>query len=299
VQPGTERGVSAPTVEPRDTGAAHPGLALTYEGHDSVLLERVLPLVDYVEITPDAMSRADGDGARLDPDALAELKAIGDDARIIVHGVGLTIASHEGWSHRYVGLLDELVAEVEIAWHSEHLAYTTVDGEHLGTMLPPPRTEEVLDLVCDRVGSLQRRYGVPFLLENVINLLPDPGGDHSPAGFFNEIAAHTDCGFLVDVYNLECDAHNYALDVAAYFDELDLARAWEVHVADGTEHRGFRLDAHTGLTRDETLALADDVVERAGGAVRAVNYELLAEAVPLVGHDAIVHELERLRAHFA
>jgi uncharacterized protein (UPF0276 family) len=272
-----------------------PGLAVVYEGREPVLLERLLPLIDYLEVTPDAIARADGDGARLNADAMTELNAAGNAVRLIAHGVGLSICSHEGWSDRYVGLLDQLFTEFDIEWHSEHLAYTTVDGEHLGTMLPPPRTEETLELVCQRVQAIQRRYPRPFLLENVIHLLPDPGGDYSMAGFFNAIAHRTGCGLLVDVYNLECDAHNLGLDVVAYLDELDVSRVREVHMADGTEHRGFRLDVHSGLTRDATIELARDVVNRADGAVRAVTYELLAEAVPVLGHDVIVGEVERLR----
>ncbi len=41
--------------------------------------------------------------------------------------------------------------------------------------------------------------------------------------------------------------------------------------------------------------MARAAVARAGGSVRAVTYELLAEAVPVLGHDAVVAELARLR----
>jgi uncharacterized protein (UPF0276 family) len=269
---------------------------MSYEGHEPGLLERVLPLVDFIEVTPDTIARANSDRPQLDPEAMAELKAIGDDVVILVHGVGLTIGSHEGWSDRYIRLLDAFLDQIDVAWHSEHLAYTTVDGEHLGTMLPPPRTKETLDLVCQRVEMIQDRYALPFLLENVIHLLPDYPGDYSEAGFFNAIAERTGCEFLLDAYNLECDAHNQALDVNAYLAEIDLSRVREVHVADGTEHQGFRVDIHSGLTRDATIELAQDVIARAGESVQVVTYELVAEAVPILGHDAIVGELIRLRS---
>lgn len=285
---------NAPTASVAAPGT-RPGLAMTYEGYSPGLLERILPLVDYIEVTPDTIARGDGADAHLDPVAMAELATIGDDARILVHGVGLTIGSHEGWSERYIRLLDSFLEQIEVVWHSEHLGYTTVDGEHLGTMLPPPRTDEVLELVCRRVEAIQARYGLPFLLENVIHLLPDYPGDYSAAGFFNAIAAQAGCDFLLDAYNLECDAHNQALDVPAYLDELDLTRVREVHVADGTEHRGYRLDIHSGLTRDVTLAIAQDVVARANGAVQVVTYELVEEAVSVLGQDAIADELTRLR----
>src|SRR5688572_23167704 len=127
--------------------ATRMGLAWTYDGGRPGLLERVLPLVDYIEVMPDAVSRMVGGRAVLDPARMAELEQIAPPVRIIVHGIGLSIGSHDGWSERYVGLLDELIPRLQPAWHSEHLAYTSVDGENLGTMLTLPRTEEALSLV--------------------------------------------------------------------------------------------------------------------------------------------------------
>src|SRR6476619_2354749 len=128
--------------------------------------------------------------------------------KFLVHGVGLSIASAEGHSETYVRLLDEIFAQLPVAWHSEHLAYTNVDGEHLGTMLPPPRTQEALDMLCRRIEFIQKRFPAPFLLENIVRFLPEYPGEYSEAEFLNQLARETGCGFLLDVYNLECDREN-------------------------------------------------------------------------------------------
>ncbi len=234
-------------------------------------------------------------GVAIDPGCLAELKSIGDAARVLVHGIGLSIGSHSGWSEAYLRLIDELLDEVDVAWHSEHLGYTIVDGENIGTMLTMPKTTEALELLSDRIAALQERYRLPFLIENVIHMLPDCEGDYCDAAFLNALVERTGCGLLLDVYNLECDAHNHGFDIDAFLDELDLTKVREVHVACGSEYRGFLLDAHSRTTRESTIDLARRVVERAGGSVQAVTYELLREAVPMLGHDAIVEELRRLR----
>ena len=88
-----------------------------------------------------------GEKISLSREILRELKNVGKGAQIIVHGVGLSIGSHEGWSPTYFRLLDEFLDQIDIAWHSEHLAYTKVDGEHLGIMLAMPKTEEALDMI--------------------------------------------------------------------------------------------------------------------------------------------------------
>src|SRR5215472_6737529 len=161
--------------------ATRPALATTYEGEEPLLLEQMLPLVDYLEISPDSVSSMTSSGCALNPQIMAELKNAAGKVRFLVHGVGLSIASAEGYSETYVRLLDEIFNQLPVAWHSEHLAYTTVDGEYLGTMLPPPRTGESLDMLCQRIEFLERRYPVPFLLENIVRFLPEYPADYSEA----------------------------------------------------------------------------------------------------------------------
>jgi hypothetical protein len=52
------------------------------------------------------------------------------------------------------------------------------------------------------------------------------------------------------------------------------------------------------VTRESTVALAQDVIARAGGGIEMVTYEVLREALPVLGHDAFVGELARLRHVF-
>lgn len=273
-----------------------PGLAATYEGREPELLERMLPLVDCIEVTLDTVAEVRGDQYALNPEILAEFKNLGSSVQVLVHGVGLSIGSHEGWSPEYLRLLDTFLDHVAVAWHSEHLGYVRVDGRPLGTMLALPKTQEALDMVCARVEEIQTRYRMPFLLENIIHVLPDYPGDYSDAEFLNTMARQTGCGLVLDVYNLECDAHNHGFDIPSFLTQLDLEHVREIHVACGVEHQGFLLDVHSQRTRDSTLALARDVLRRAQGAVEAVTYEFMPEAIPGLGYDAIIRELQRLRA---
>jgi uncharacterized protein (UPF0276 family) len=272
-----------------------PGLAVTYEGEGVSSLERVLPLIDYVEVTPDGVAEDQGGGAVLNGAAMANIKAVSSKAKVLVHGVGLSIGSHEGYSEQYITLLDQFVKQVDVHWHSEHLGYTMVDKENLGTMLAVPKTQEVLDMICKRVSEIQDRNDLPFLLENVVHILPDYPGDYSEAEFLNALVEKTGCGLLLDVYNLECDAHNHGFDIDRFLDELDLEYVREIHVACGVEHRGLLLDIHSRRLRDSTVRLMRKVVDSAQGAVEVVTYELVSEAVPVLGHDLIAEELKRLR----
>ena len=271
-----------------------PRLATTYEGRDSTLLGTVVPLVDYIEIVPDTIARSIGGVRSLSTDTLTQLQHLPSRIEVIAHGVGLSIGSHEGYSADYLRCFDQLLDSIEIAWHSEHLGYVNVGGMNLGTMLPLPRTEEALNLVSTRIREIQRRYDLPFLLENVAHVLPTFGDDYSPAGFLNAIVERTGCYLLLDIYNLECDVHNHDLDLDAFLDELNLDSVWEIHLANGVEHRTLRLDVHSELTQQSTLYIAQEIVQRAPN-LRAVTYELLSQAVPVLGYAAIAAELQRIR----
>jgi uncharacterized protein (UPF0276 family) len=173
-----------------------------------------------------------------------------------------------------------------------------VDGEHLGIMLAMPKTEEALDLVCERVRTMQERYRLPFLLENIVHVIPDFPGDYSDAGFLNALTERTGCGLILDVYNLECDAHNHGLNIPEFLDELDPTNVRELHVACGVEHNGFLLDVHSQLTRESTVDLAQYATKQLTTNAEVVVYEFMPEAVPGLGHAAIAEELRRLRARF-
>lgn len=273
-------------------------IGATYEGRDSALLECMLPFVDCLEVTLETIAEVEDDKISLSNEIIAELKNVGKAAQIIVHGVGLSIGSHEGWSPTYFHLLDAFLEQIEVAWHSEHLGYTKVDGEHLGIMLPMPKTEEALDLVCERVQAIQDRYPLPFLLENIVHVIPALPSKYSEAGFLNALTARTGCGLILDAYNLECDAHNHRFDISGFLDELEFGAVRELHVACGVEHNGFLLDVHSQLTRRSTIELAQRIIDRSQGSAEAIVYEFMPEAVTELGHEAIADELRRLRAAF-
>lgn len=271
-----------------------PALATTYEGVGLDLLERITPLVDYLEIPPDSISRTQAGRSSLRPELLDQIESVSSEVGVIVHGIGLSIGSFDQWNEPYLHLLDQFFSRVTPRWHSEHLGFTTVCGENLGTMLALPRTEAMLDLVCERIRRIQERYKVPFLVEHIIHLIPDAPADYSPAAFINQITARTGCGLILDAYNLECDRHNFAFDIAGFLDELNLDPVKELHLAGGFQHEGVQLDIHSQPTAESTLNLALGIISRCAN-LSVVTYELLKEAIPNLGYDGICAELSRIR----
>jgi uncharacterized protein (UPF0276 family) len=111
----------------------------------------------------------------------------------------------------------------------------------------------------------------------------------------NELCKRTGCGLILDVYNLECDAHNHGFDIDGFLDALDFSAVHELHVAGGVELDGMRLDVHSRESKPSTLALAARAAA-AAPELWGATYEFLPEAIPVLGHDVIVNQIRRLAA---
>jgi uncharacterized protein (UPF0276 family) len=267
-----------------------PALGFSYEGRPAGLLEAVAPYVDLIEVIPDCVVGPDD---RLQSAPLEDLDRHAAHLPVAYHGIGLSIGTVDGWNTGYLDALDALIDYRTPVWHSEHLGFSIVDGHFLGTMGALPSTPEVIDVVASRARLLRDRYGLGVLFEHVATPIPRPD-EMSLAGFLNELHRSSGCGILLDLHNLECDADNGLLDVDAFLAELDYDAVREIHVAGGIWDSGFHLDVHSGLPASSTRDLLRRVLPRCRN-VDAVVFELLAEAVPLVGRHAIVAQLTDLR----
>jgi uncharacterized protein (UPF0276 family) len=278
-------------------------IGTTYEGKNFTYLEEIIPFVRHIEVSPDSIAHKKNGIISVNETALKQLEWI-DNATgisILLHGVGLSIGSYDGYSKDYIKLLDELFGKLNnIRWHSEHLAYTMVNGENLGTMLTLPKTDEVLDMICTRVDTIQKKYKKLFLLENVISMLPSSACKYSDAAFLNKITSLTGCGLILDVYNLECDAANFNLNINTFLEELNLNTVYEMHLAGGATDTAlnFKMDIHSQLLADSTIELAQTIIDRHPINLTAITFEMLEEFVGHHGSVAIINELNKLSEIF-
>ena len=258
--------------------------------------------VDFVEITPEVLCRERRGGTlELLPERVAHARNICGALPIVVHGVELSIGSAHGCNAAYLDMLDRFQESWPFLWHSEHLGFQTI-GEDAHTLttgvpLPMPATLEAVQLVAERGAAIQRRYGVPFLLENAAHYLPslptDPDiGDE--AGLMNAICESGHCWHLLDLHNVWCNAVNHRHDPFAAIDRMRLDRVGEIHIAGGSWREGFWTDAHDSRVPDEVWRLLEYALPRTPH-VGGVVFEVLEEHVPRLGAELIAGELARAR----
>jgi uncharacterized protein len=281
------------------------GVGFTHQPNIESALGAGWDLVDFIEVSPDTMcvERVGSDRRELTyhPALLEDVLRCAESRPVVVHGLGLSIGSAAGWNEGYVSILDELQERQPFAWHSEHLAFlltTTIDGEplHAGVPLPLPFTDEAIALVAPRAAAMNARYGVPFLLENLTYYLPglpaDRGRDE--VDFLNDLTERAGCGLLLDLYNFYCNAVNFGFDARAALARLRLERIVEIHVAGGAAHGGFLTDVHSRTVPEPVWELLEWVAPRAPN-LCGIVYEVMEQALPLIGVPAVCRELERAR----
>jgi uncharacterized protein (UPF0276 family) len=279
------------------------GIGVSYHPALREALDASGDCIDFIEISPDILchERLSGSQRQLDYHPTLLQEALGWSAPwpIVVHGLGLSIGTVAGWNDSYIRILDRLHRSQPFLWHSEHLGFllaTAPDGQplHAGVQLPLPFTEEALDVVVPRATALSRRYGVPFLLENTtyyLSGLPADGGRDEIA-FLNDLTERSGCGLLLDLYNLYCNAVNFGFDVRAALSRLRLERVVEIHVAGGTTHDGFLMDVHSDVVPEAVWDLLEWIVPQTPH-LAGIVYELLDQALPIVGAAGIRQQLER------
>jgi uncharacterized protein (UPF0276 family) len=270
-------------------------MCFSYDLYRPKLFESILPVIDAIEICPDTISYSKGGKILFDERILEQLQSVNKEKKIFIHGVGLSIGSYDGMNVSYLSLLDTLFDKLAITWHSEHLAYCQVDGQNLNTMLAVPCTEEMLELLTARVLALRSRYGAPFLLENIANILPAQRYDYSLPVFLNQLSQASGCGLILDIYNLECDEHNYDIALQNYIETLNLAAVKEIHIAGGTTDENMKLDIHSRKVADRTLQLTKQVLAKNSG-VEVVTFELLPEAYSLYEPTEISEHIVEIKS---
>jgi uncharacterized protein len=139
-------------------------------------------LLDFVEITPEVLHREESGRLLPQPEALDAARRRCGELPVTMHCVSLSIGSVHGMYEPCLTMMDRPKIEWPFYWFSEHLQFQfTLDAKgevtNTGVPFPLPPTREAAELVAGRAASIQRRYGVPFLLENPTHYLADLPAD--------------------------------------------------------------------------------------------------------------------------
>ena len=185
-----------------------------------------------------------------------------------LHGVGLSLGSAEGLDPDHLARVKKAVERYQPGLVSEHVSFSTVDGNYLNDLLPLPYTEEALDIVCRNIDQLQEALGRPILVENPSTYLEYNLSKIAEPEFLNEICVRTGCGLLLDINNIYVSCWNCGGNAEAYIRHIRPEYVGEYHLAGHTEKkwqdRIIRIDDHGSNVSGEVWQLYDLALDHIG-----------------------------------
>lgn len=211
------------------------GLGLRTEHFQYVVDEQ--PNVDWFEITSENFMVAGGKPRYY-------LRTIGERYPLVMHGVSMSIGSTDPLDFDYLAKLKQLADEVQPAWISDHLCWTSVDHLNSHDLLPLPYNEEAIKHVVARVQRVQDYLQRQILLENVSSYLSYNTSDMPEWQFLSEVAALADCKILLDINNIYVSSRNHGFSSQDYVDAIDPDRVQQFHLAGHSDYGHYVIDTH-------------------------------------------------------
>ena len=200
------------------------------------------------------------------PDWFAELlHTYSAEGRLLGHGVFFSLLSGK-WTaeqQQWLGHLKQLAAQFSFAHITEHFGAFTGQNFHYGAPLPIPYTPSTLRIGQDRLRRIYEACQCPVGLENLAFAYSlDEVKQH---GEFLEKLVEPVNGFLIlDLHNLYCQLHNFAVSYEALIGLYPLDRVREIHISGGSWEdstleptRKIRRDTHDEAVPDEVFRLLE------------------------------------------
>ncbi len=242
------------------------GLGLRWELLDEVLAAdaETLAPIGFFEISPENYMRRGGSIPR----ALARVAEV---RPLVTHGLMMSLGGIDPFDEAYFRELRTFVdrfggAADRGAWHSDHLCFSSHGGVALHDLLPLPFDRPTARRVAARLREASQRLERTIAIENVSYYLQPGQADLTEAEFLAEVVEASGCRILLDLNNLDVNAHNHGIDALAWLDAIPLERVVEIHVAgpEPWDASGLLVDTHGAPVRPSVFALLEHVVERIG-----------------------------------
>ncbi|HEC20586.1 MAG TPA: DUF692 domain-containing protein [Gammaproteobacteria bacterium] len=206
------------------------------------------------------------DSGQLGGVPLHYLQRVREHYPVSLHGVGLSLGSVDPLDRSHLKQLKTLIEIIEPGLVSEHLSWSSVDGQYFNDLLPLPYTEEALVHLVERVSATQDFLGRQILVENASSYLEFADANIPEWEFIAELARRADCKILLDVNNVYVNAMNHGFDPQHFLQAVPVDLVEEIHLAGHTVKTFgegvLRIDTHDQLVCDAVWDLYESAVQR-------------------------------------
>ncbi|WP_062365300.1 DUF692 domain-containing protein [Variovorax paradoxus] len=235
------------------------GLGLKPEHYEAALGARAEGL--WFEVHPENYMVAGGP-------RIGWLDAIRARHPVSLHGVSLSLAGEAAPDAAHLQRLAALARRIQPALISEHLAWSTWNGQYFPDLLPFPRSTAALHRIAGNIARTQDALGMAMAIENPSHYLHIDGHEWDEIDFLAELSRRTGCRLLLDINNVYVSACNLGFSAADWIDRFPQAPVVEIHLAghsaDPTLGDALLIDSHDAPIAPEVWQLYRRFVDRAG-----------------------------------
>jgi uncharacterized protein (UPF0276 family) len=199
---------------------------------------------------------------------LSILEQIRRDYPVSLHGVSLSIGSADDLNWGHLKKLRDLTDRIQPCLVSDHLSWSSINGQYLHDLLPLPYTDEGVQHIVSRIQQIQDYLGRQILIENISSYISFPHSTLTEQQFLSDIARQSGCGILLDINNIYVTASNLGFDPEQYLNAIPGHLVQEMHLAGFTTSeingKNVLIDSHNQPITNAVWNLYRKAVERLG-----------------------------------
>jgi uncharacterized protein len=273
--------MALPPIDP--TGIHGTGLGLRRELL-AALKAGVPPAIQFLELAPENWIDLGGAAGR-------SLRQFTERYPVVCHGLSLSLGGALPLDEVFLERVRGFMRTHGMQLYTEHLAYTTDDGQ-LYDLLPIPFTGDAVRHVAGRIRQAQEILGTRIAIENASFYVDAPIAEMSELEFINAVLEEADCWLHLDVNNTYVNSVNFGYDPIEFMLGLPAERVVYMHVAGHwREAADLAIDTHGEAVIDPVWTLLEESY-----AIFGVHPTLLERDFNIPPLDRLVAEVERIGA---
>ncbi len=222
----------------------------------NALMENPPSEVDFMEVAPENWIQVGGILGK-------KFRWFTERYPFVIHGLSLSIGSPAPLNEQLVHDIRDFMKEHGIRMYSEHLSYTSDDGQ-LYDLMPIPFTEGAVRWVAERVRRVQDILEQRIALENVSFYAPTDA-TLGEAEFVNAVLEEADCDLMLDINNIVVNSINHGYDTHEFLYKMPAERIRYFHIAGHhVEAPDLRVDTHGASVDEQSWNLLRDAYAHFG-----------------------------------
>ncbi len=230
-------------------------------------IEKNKPKVDWFEVLADNYL-GQGDSS------LYHLDSICASYPVTLHCVGMSLGSTDPVNLTYLRKLKKLIYRVQPLKISDHLCWSSFNGQFFHELLPLPYTEESVLHVSQRIKIIQDFLEQQIMIENVSSYLSFKHSSLTEWEFLKAVADEANCQILLDINNIYVSAKNNHFNPFDYLHELfSNHRIAQFHLGGYQDQGTHLLDTHGAYIQNPVWELFAEAVHQFGFIPTAIEWD--------------------------